>query len=363
MLGHRVETSGIYQDLLAQATVTRIPPAGPKPDAGSRRRPRGWMRAALWAAAVLLSAITGAGVYSYVSQAAAANEQAGATAPTPPPVEAGDGAEPLPAADTGTAVTEIETGERVVDAAQEISAEPAAAATPIAADPAAEAYRQLTELQQRAMDATLNDAELLAGYEELWSQHRQWLGADAAAGVVGTIASLKASQQAFETLEAAHQRGEVTILDQLSQWREFAQAYPGSAARRQAAKRIEELEQIVRSSATITAEDRFVTCERVIVAKNNSRPIGVRKNFRPGLVYVFARVNAPRTKERLKVQWLNDAGTVTHTNSVTVSSNTAGGYRIHYAKQHVDPGRYEVRLFNESGQLIGRRTFTVGTSR
>ncbi len=332
MLGRRVESSEIFQDL--QATISRVPPAGPKPHhVESRRwRPRG-LRAALWVAAVLLSASTGAGVYSYVSQAgrgptvppeprpAAASEHSDATAPTPPPAEPRAGAEPWSNADAdaGPAVTEPGT-------AREIRVEPAAAVVPIAIDP-----------------------------------NRQWLDADAAAQVLRSIASLEASRQAPETLPAQEPRDDLTILDQLSHWREFAETDPGSELSRRATEKIEELEQVVRSSATITAEDRFVTCERV--TQGSSKPSGVREDFRPGLVYVFAQVNAPRPEETLTLQWLNGNGTVTRTQSMPVARNTAGGYRIFYAKQHSEPGRYEVRLSNESGRLIGRRTFNIRTSR
>ncbi|MCP4656964.1 MAG: DUF2914 domain-containing protein, partial [bacterium] len=73
--------------------------------------------------------------------------------------------------------------------------------------------------------------------------------------------------------------------------------------------------------------------------------------------------NAPRPEETLTLQWLNGDGIVTRTQSVPVACNTAGGYRIFYAKQHSEPGRYEVRLSNENGRLIGRRTFTIQASR
>ena len=116
-----------------------------------------------------------------------------------------------------------------------------------------------------------------------------------------------------------------------------------------------------RMSATITADDKFVTCTGAKRREGKPvGPIGVTEEFRPGQIHVFAWVNSPRAHETLTLQWIDRDGSVADTQKVTVSRNTAAGYRIYYNKRHAEAGRYEVRLYNEEGALIGRRAFEVG---
>ncbi len=150
----------------------------------------------------------------------------------------------------------------------------------------------------------------------------------------------------------------MTVSERLAFWRRLADEHSGRVVAERATERIAELEQIVGSSATITREDRFVTCEHV--ERSKGAPVGIGDSFRPGPVWAFAWVNAPRPSETLSLQWVREDGTVERTQKLQVSYNTGGGYRIYLTKRHSAPGRYEVRLLNQDELLIGRRAFTVG---
>lgn len=239
----------------------------------------------------------------------------------------------------------------------EASADVAPADVAPAVDPALEAYRKLSDLQERAQDAGADAAELLGEYEELWTSHRQAFDAEAAGRIFRAIESLRESIESVESVEALDTRDDLTVLERLAHWRELAAENPESRAGVQAAKRVAELEAIVDGAATITADDRFVTCAS-IDRTDGARPVGIRDRFGPGTVYVYARVNSPRSQERLKLEWRDAEGNVSRTQDVTVGRNTGAGYRIFYGKQHA-AGSYEVRLLNADGLLIGRRAFEV----
>lgn len=226
------------------------------------------------------------------------------------------------------------------------------------AERALEGYRQLLALQERLDDPTVDAAELLRNYEILWSTWRVSLDADSAGRVLRAIESLEADVESAEAAAALEERGDLTVFERLAYWRELAAAGGRRGAR--AAAKVAELEEIVASSATVLGTDKFVTCNGVRRSAGvPAGPAGVRDDFRPGQVHVFAWVNAPRPRETLTLEWVDSDGTVAHSRKVSVGRNTATGYRIFYNKGHAAAGRYEVRLYNEAGTLIGRRAFTV----
>jgi len=153
---------------------------------------------------------------------------------------------------------------------------------------------------------------------------------------------------------------ERTVLGELTQLR----ALNGGAIYRpeltHAKERLQELEAIVPDSATIAREDDFVTCETVILDRGTPElPIGVRWDFDPGPVYVFARVHAPRPREELTLSWSNADGLVAETRRILVPRAPDAGYPIFAGREYVNPGRYAVRLYNERGDLIGEREFRI----
>lgn len=352
-----------------------VPPPRRRPTK-TRRAPRrkgSRSRTVLWATVtVVLSVSTGATGFYYARLAAQQTEPdpsaTGPTASQPTPVAVAASVQPIPADPLPAAATGPEAGEASpADAAAEppIAVEPPPQELPSqepppeeTVDPAVEAYRQLSELQERSQDADADVAELLREYEELWSRHRQSLDADAAVRVMQTIQLLKDSIEESKVLQTLDQRNDLTIGEKLAHLRQLAADNPDGKL---ATAKIAELERIVESSATITAEDKFVTCTGVDRREGTPEgPVGVTDEFRPGQVHLFAWVNSPRARETLTLEWIDSDGSVAQTQEVTVSRNTATGYRVFYNKRHAEAGRYEVRLYNEAGELIGRRVFEVG---
>jgi hypothetical protein len=153
---------------------------------------------------------------------------------------------------------------------------------------------------------------------------------------------------------------ERTVLGELAQLHELTDGAIYRPELTHAKERIQELEAIVHDSATIALDDEFVTCETVILDRGTPElPIGVRREFYPGPVYVFARVHAPRPREELTLSWSNEDGLVAETRRILVPRVTDAGYPIFAGREYANPGRYAVRLYNEQGNLIGRRLFRV----
>lgn len=364
---------GTGPSVVAPLPEPRRPAAG-APPSGRRRR----SRTVLWTAAAVALAVATGGAGYFLARAgsvnaspidgidiAAAPGDATETRQEPPTGDASPALNPNAPADgpasqeTGPEETAPEetVPEETGPATQDLTP---AAPTPAeeTVDPALEAYRRLSELQERAQDADADAEQLLRDYQELWSEHRASLDADAANRVLRTIESLQATLEEAEAVEALEQREDLPLHLRLASLRELAAGADGRTGAL-AAEKIAELEKVVESSATITADENFVTCERVSGKEDGRRPIGVRQDFRPGNVYVFARVNAPRPSEKLTLQWIDADGTVARAQTVTVQRNTRPGYRLYYAKGHSTPGHYEVRLLNDDGMLIGRRGFDV----
>jgi hypothetical protein len=85
---------------------------------------------------------------------------------------------------------------------------------------------------------------------------------------------------------------------------------------------------------------------------------GVAEELRPGTVSLFARVRSPG-EESLKLEWRDGAGRVLGAETIQVGRSTDPGYRIGLDHTFTEPGRYEVRLYNQAGTLIGLRRFEI----
>jgi hypothetical protein len=99
-----------------------------------------------------------------------------------------------------------------------------------------------------------------------------------------------------------------------------------------------------------------------LVRDGNGTPngaTGVAEELRPGTVYLFARVRSPES-ESLKLEWRDGAGRVLASEMIRVGRNTDPGYRVGVDHTITERGRYEVRLYNQKGALIGLRRFEIG---
>jgi hypothetical protein len=129
---------------------------------------------------------------------------------------------------------------------------------------------------------------------------------------------------------------------------------------RRAAAEIAKLGTLLEGSAAIAEDDKFVTARDVRRDGEGKAvgPSGVADEFRPGNVYIFAWVRSPGA-EQLKLEWRDGAGQVLQSQSTRVARNLEPGYRITYNRSFAAPGAYEVRLYNQRGDLIGRREFRI----
>jgi hypothetical protein len=114
-------------------------------------------------------------------------------------------------------------------------------------------------------------------------------------------------------------------------------------------------------SASIIEPRNFVVGSG-LVRDGNGTPngaTGVAEELRPGTVYLFARVRSPES-ESLTIEWRESSGRVLEREAVQVGRNLDPGYRIGVHQTLTAPGRYEVRLYNRKGTLIGLRRFEIG---
>jgi len=333
-----------------------------------------------WAAVLVLAITSGVGTYLYASGSLGSllgrGEVESEPLPPPPPVE--EIVEENPVEPAEPAVEET--------AAEEIVQESEAEAR-------ARAVLQLAELKVQSADAGVEDADLLSGYEELWKGARQRLDAEMTLEVARTIESLRGCVTSFEALRALEEAGEVSPEELLESWRGFEPARRLSPAAAYQARRIAELEeQILQLEpaptppppppvvaeerpnrpaekppaderdagwAEIASDELFLTCRDVRFDGNKPvGPIGATERFRPGPVYVFAWVKSPRSRERLKIEWVFE-GEVEATREIRISRNMGAGYRIAYSMTYPEAGRGEVRLYNEAGERIARRRFRI----
>ena len=109
-------------------------------------------------------------------------------------------------------------------------------------------------------------------------------------------------------------------------------------------------------SASIPVE-RFFTTN----AMDGLTPLGKQTVFKVGdPVFAYAGIHAPQA-EQVRLEWIDPSGKLLPPSEyVDIQSNTGvNGYRIYKQRQFQKEGKYEVRLYNGSGELIGKTEFTI----
>ncbi len=124
---------------------------------------------------------------------------------------------------------------------------------------------------------------------------------------------------------------------------------------------IKRLKEIQRTSATIASEDDFITCSDSAGDSANAVEATCRahlaKTFRVGSsVSVFAGVRAPRA-EKLSLKWIGPSGDPVEETNLSVKQSSR--YRTWRVESLRKTGPYEVRLYNQEGLLIGRKSFQI----
>ena len=161
----------------------------------------------------------------------------------------------------------------------------------------------------------------------------------------------------FKAFESMDQADTLTTREKLVNW-ESAKSdnFTGKYAET-IDEKISSYTQSLSSYASITDEGNFVVCSSV---SGNNNPSGITDKFRINTnVYAWARVNSPRS-ESIKVAWFDSKGKALGSpQSYSVQTNTGLGFRIYASERFPEAGRYEVRLLNSQGQLIGRRVFSI----
>ena len=146
----------------------------------------------------------------------------------------------------------------------------------------------------------------------------------------------------------------MTIRQQLDILRRFLEHTGNDEEKIEAQSRIQGLEEVIASSASIVSQENFVTCKNV----DKLEPVGKADRFSPGRVYLFARVYAPRN-ETLALVWKDDKGNELRRRELKVKPNTGRGFRTFSYKTLQERGTYEVRLYNQDAYLIAYRRFIV----
>lgn len=111
-------------------------------------------------------------------------------------------------------------------------------------------------------------------------------------------------------------------------------------------------------SASIPAERFFTTSAMDGLNAKDKQSV-----FKPNeAVYIYAGIHAPQ-EEQVKIEWIDPAGkALSPSEYVNIQSNTGvNGYRIYKQRQFRNPGKYEVRLYNGAGVMIGKTVFTIST--
>ena len=112
---------------------------------------------------------------------------------------------------------------------------------------------------------------------------------------------------------------------------------------------------IQREGASVPA-DRFFTTPAI----DGLIPQGKATMFKRGdAVYAYAGVHAPQA-EQLRLEWVDDAGTILQSVSIEVQANTGTkGYRIYKYRTFPTAGKYVVKLYNNNGMMIGSSEFEI----
>jgi len=211
----------------------------------------------------------------------------------------------------------------------------------------------LGELEKQSQNSTISDVTLLNGYNKLWSDYRKDIDT---AFVAKNIRNLQNTIMKFNLLEARVLSDTITVLEKLRICQEFIDSQRPSPEQTFAKNEINKVNNLTVEFASISEEDRFVTCRCVV----DLNPQGRSTHFPIGNICAWAQVHAPKN-EQVYFKWYAN-GEHYHTFSVRVDRNLEPGYRVHSAKNYSSEytGKQEVRLYNSQNQLIGRRIFYVG---
>jgi hypothetical protein len=213
-----------------------------------------------------------------------------------------------------------------------------------------EANELLAKLQQQTQDSTVSDKTLLEGYTHLVNKYADYTDI---VRVKQQIASLQGSIALFDTFLKMEKSDTATILEQKVSWEKFKASQRMSPEKIHARQELQLLEGFIKTYASILEEKNFVTCRNVV----DRVPQGISDSFVPGQIWVWAKVNAPRS-ENITFRWYVK-GTLFDTSRPYYVVGT--GYRVYAAKSYdADTrGQNEVRLYNSQNRLIGRRVFRV----
>ncbi|NNM17804.1 MAG: hypothetical protein HKP24_04470 [Croceitalea sp.] len=124
-------------------------------------------------------------------------------------------------------------------------------------------------------------------------------------------------------------------------------------------KKIDQAQSLKRESVNENeasiGNNGIVTCRKVQNLMPYNRTTKFRVNER---VYVHAFINSPR-KERLTILWKDANDDELRSSERALGVNTDRGYRIFDYTQFKESGTYSVEMINQSGNVIGERTFTI----
>jgi hypothetical protein len=112
----------------------------------------------------------------------------------------------------------------------------------------------------------------------------------------------------------------------------------------------------VSEGASVPVERFFTTS-----AMDGLTPQGRQTQFKSGdVVYVYAGIHAPQA-EQVRLEWIDPSGNVlTPAMFINVDVNTgSSGYRIYKNRKFQQAGKYEVKLYNSSGKMMGTTAFEV----
>ena len=209
-------------------------------------------------------------------------------------------------------------------------------------------------IQQMESEGT-TDAALLIRYENLINGYQEYLK-DSIRSINKKIRLLGS----FDRFMMQDESDVVPIGQKLNKWKDFV-AYPRNTNRVDSAQaKINGYETYVAENATILNEDDFVTARSI--PNDMSMPTVTTNIFKPGTIYMWARVNAPK-EETLIVRWYSDGQVLNSADIfIDVPNTTERGYRIRH-QQTYNGSRIgkenEVRLYNGNNDLIGRKVFEI----
>lgn len=209
----------------------------------------------------------------------------------------------------------------------------------------------LDRIERQIHDVNVCDTTIFNGYYVLLNRYSIYVDS---LMVESNLSQLDTLIRLFGKQLVMQESDTVTVYQQLESWRFFIQMHQRNSPERLYAQiEIERLEDVIRVNAAILSDDSFVTCRSVV----NLMPQGISSRFSPGNVCAWAKISSPRS-ERITFKWYA-AGSLFHTTAFSIPASSS--YRIHAAKRYDQDtqGINEVRVYNNQGLLIGRRTFSV----